>query len=90
MNAHYDADKDFFVSVVDVHIVECFMEFFGMQGVNDIPTKNSPPVFDNTDQKKEWYFQMVGKLLDEYVFPNVSDDVEGKTFVIILNTRRQN
>ena len=53
VNTHYDAEKDFFISVVDVFIVECFMEFFGMENVNDQPTKNIPPIFENTEQKRE-------------------------------------
>ena len=68
INAHYDADKDFFISVVDMHIVECFMEFFGLDDVNSVPTKNIPPEFESEDAKKTWYFGTVGKLIDEFVF----------------------
>lgn len=31
LNDNYDNNKDFFILVVDVYIVECFMEYFGME-----------------------------------------------------------
>lgn len=30
INTHYDADKDYFVSVVDMYIVECVLAYFGI------------------------------------------------------------
>lgn len=68
VDTHYDADKDFFISVVDVHIVECFMEFFGMDDVNATPTRNTAPEFENEDHKRQWYNDTVGRLIDQYVF----------------------
>ena len=40
MNENYDNNRDFFISVVDAYIVECLMEFFGMENQNSQPTKN--------------------------------------------------
>lgn len=30
INTHFDADKDYFVSVVDMYIVECVLAYFGI------------------------------------------------------------
>lgn len=76
VNTHYDADKDFFISVVDVYIVECFMEFFGMDDVNSTPTKHIPPDFEDVEQRKEWYFKTVGELIEQYVFSSSTLDRE--------------
>ena len=55
---HYDADKDFTVSVINVYIMECVLEFFGMKDVNSEPTKHIPPTlnFDNSEDEKKWVF----------------------------------
>lgn len=31
LNDNYDNNKDFFILVVDIYIIECFMEYFGME-----------------------------------------------------------
>lgn len=31
LNDNYDNNKDFFILVVDVYIIECLMEYFGME-----------------------------------------------------------
>ena len=51
MNEHYDADKDFFVSVSDIHIVEMFLEYFGMDDEFSQPTRNVPPAFVSENEK---------------------------------------
>ena len=66
VNTNYDADKDFFISVVDVYIVECFMEYFGMTSMDGVPSKNAPPDFHSDEEKRSWYFETVGKMLDEH------------------------
>ena len=81
INAHYDADKDFFISVVDMYIVECFMEFFGLEDMNSVPAKNIPPEFESEEAKKTWYFDTVGKLIDQFVFSSTklnAEVIEGK------------
>lgn len=30
LNDNYDNNKDFFILVVDVYIIECLIEYFGM------------------------------------------------------------
>lgn len=69
VNEHYDADKDFFISVTDMYIVECLLEFFGMDDVNSKPSKNIPPDFINDTEKKQWYFQTISKMISQQIFP---------------------
>lgn len=38
INTHYDADNDYFVSVVVMYIVECVLAYFGMPNINSAPT----------------------------------------------------
>ena len=86
INAHYDADKDFFLSVVDVHIVEVILEYFGMETVYSEPSSHVPTVFENDLQKKEWFFKTFGDLLDSYLFErlrHVEENTEGKDIEII-------
>ena len=68
VNEHYDADKDFFMSVTDIHIVEMFLEYFGMDDEYSQPTKNQPPEFISDDERKEWLFRTVRSMLDEHIF----------------------
>lgn len=34
INIYYDVDKDYFVFVVDMYIVECVLVYFGMFNIN--------------------------------------------------------
>ncbi|CAC5410860.1 unnamed protein product [Mytilus coruscus] len=45
VNDHYEANKDFFISVTDMYIVECFLEFFWYGDKYSMPTKHVPPTF---------------------------------------------
>lgn len=82
IGAHYEADKDFFLSVVDVYIVELLLEYFGMETVYSTPTNHVPPtVFENDEQKNEWFTKTFGELLDEYLFERLqqtNENTEGK------------
>ena len=51
INSYYDADKDFFASVVDMYIVECVLEHFGMVDVNSAPPIHIPPQFMDDEEK---------------------------------------
>ena len=72
INGHYDADKDFVISVTDMFVVECLLEFFGMEDVNSQPTNNMPLEFNTTDEKRDWYFKVIGKTIGDQVFPTTS------------------
>ena len=39
---HYSADKEFFIAVVDAHLVELVCSHFQMEDVQGVPTKNGP------------------------------------------------
>lgn len=83
VNAHYDADKDFFISIVDVYIAELFMEHFGMEDANSRPTKNLPPEFTCDEEKQQWYMETVGGMVDEYIFAQEQEPVEGIYYTCI-------
>ena len=61
---------------MDMDIVVCFMEFFGLEDVNSVPTKNIPLDFETEDAKRTWYLDIVGKLVDEFVFSSTKLDGE--------------
>ncbi|XP_062575477.1 uncharacterized protein LOC134237384 [Saccostrea cucullata] len=80
INTHYDADKDFFVSVVDMYIVECVLEYFGKPDVNSAPSKHILPEFADDEIKRCWFFNEVGTMLkNEIKTMNMGEqEVEGQ------------
>ena len=70
MNENYDNNRDFFISVVDAYIVECLMEFFGMENQNSQATKHTPKEFTNDEEKKEWFYSSIMEMLNIYIFPS--------------------
>lgn len=85
INAHYDADKDFFVSVVDMYIVECVLEHFGMVDVNSAPSIHIPPQFMDDEEKMAWFSKEIGEMIQNEITTKDTkeNDVEGtsiKTF----------
>lgn len=78
----YDADKDFVIAFVNAYIVELVCERFGMEDHLSVPTKNIPPEFSSVEEKKTWMNEVIGKLVDEMVWPkkiaDIQNDVIGK------------
>ncbi|XP_076078863.1 uncharacterized protein LOC143048879 [Mytilus galloprovincialis] len=66
-NVGEDADRDFFISVVDMHIVECILHYFGMESVSSVPTVHVPPSFNNLEEKRQWLFETIGDVISKYV-----------------------
>ncbi|CAG2210873.1 unnamed protein product [Mytilus edulis] len=83
----YDADKDFVIAFVNAYIVELLCERFGMEDHLSVPTKNIPPEFSSVEEKKTWMNEVIGKLVDEMVWPkkiaDIQNDVIGKHKYII-------
>lgn len=52
LNDNYDNNKDFFISVVDIYIIVCLMEYFGMENQLFIPTKHVPVGFTCDEEKQ--------------------------------------
>ncbi|XP_070581644.1 uncharacterized protein [Ptychodera flava] len=66
----YDADENFTVSFIDAYIVEALLEFFGMENVNSIPTKNVPPsTLCSREECRDWMEATMFKLIDKFVWP---------------------
>ena len=78
VKSHYDQDKDFFISVLDVYIVECVLNYFGMADTNGKPTKHIPPAFVNDQQKKEWFFDTIGEMVSQFVFSTEKGEKGGE------------
>lgn len=68
VKAAYNQDRDFFISVVDVYITESLLTHFGMDDVLASPTKNVPPKFTSSEEKRQWFFETINNVLDEFVF----------------------
>ena len=68
----YDANKDFFLSFFKANLVEGAMDFFGMDNCNSTPTKHIPPKFQNDTEQRSWVYDVIGKFVDHYVFPQWS------------------
>ena len=89
----YDADKEFILSFAHAYIIEAAMDFFGMAERNDMPTRNIPPQFANDHEKRLWAYEMMGKIIDSYVFPawsgNNDDDIVPEVVVEAPNIEVQ-
>ena len=71
INAHYDAAKAFFVSVVDVYTVEVILEYFGMDNIYSEPSSHAlPNVFENDEEKTKCFLN----LLESCLTSTCSDD----------------
>lgn len=69
VNEHYDADKDFIVSFVDCYIVEAVMDYFGMDDVLGVPTKNQPPSsWQSKSEKQSWVLSTFSEIVRNYVW----------------------
>lgn len=59
----------FFISVVDAYIVECLMEYFGMDNQLSVPTKHVPVEFTCDEEKQFRFYSSVMEMLNKYIFP---------------------
>lgn len=69
LNDNYENNKDFFISVVDTYIIECLMEYFGMENQLSVPTKHVPVEFTCDEEKQSWFYSSVMEMFNKYIFP---------------------
>ncbi|KAJ7323101.1 hypothetical protein OS493_032673 [Desmophyllum pertusum] len=70
-----DAYEEFFTSVGRAYLVEAFLEFFGMDNTESVPTKNMPENNATMEEKKQHFDNVIGQFVDYHVFHSgVSDD----------------
>ena len=69
----YEADKGYVYSFIPACFTEALSDFFGMEHLDDVPTKYVPPTFTN-DQKSAWVDGIFGKFIGQYIFPVCSED----------------
>jgi hypothetical protein len=63
---HFDHDKDFFISFLKSYVVEALCDFFGMEGPDDIPTKNLP-CGNMGEEQNVWIQSTLDDFIDHYV-----------------------
>jgi hypothetical protein len=68
----YEANKDFFLSFFKTNLVEAAMDFFGMEDCQATPTKNVPPKFISKAEQTTLVYEVLGRLVDQYIFPHWS------------------
>ena len=69
----YEGSEQFLLSVGKAYIVEAATEFWGLQNVNDSPTKHLPPkgiLHLSQEVKQEYFDQVIGAFVDEFVIPD--------------------
>lgn len=68
--------REFFTTETDAFLVSAAMHYFGLEGVDSVPTKNVfPPNFHQSsfEDKRKWLCEHVGHLFDQYVSDSVTD-----------------
>ena len=75
----------FFVSVVDMYIVECVLEHFGMVDINSALSIHIPPQFMDDEEKIAWFSKEIGEMIQNKITPkdtkeNEVEDTGIKTF----------
>lgn len=73
----FEGTEDFFVSIGKAYILEAAMEFFGMNDLDDNPTKHKPPsgILHSQNARKKMYFDdVIGAFIDEFVMADPDRD----------------
>ena len=86
IKAAYDPAKEFINSVMTSYLVAALMNYFGMEGNNDPPTKHKPPENATDVELKEWFQHSMKAVVKEYYLPGFSEPVivEGEVYNIQL------
>lgn len=63
-----EAYEEFFTSVGRVYLVEAFLEFFGMESLESLPTKNMPEQNASIEVKKQHFDKVLEQFVNYYVF----------------------
>ena len=73
----FEGTEDFFVSIGKAYILEAAMEFFGMNDLDDSPTKHQPPpgILHHPNARKKAYFDdAIGAFVDTFVMADPDCD----------------
>ena len=73
----FEGTEDFLVSVGKAYLIEAAMEYFGMDDLNDTPTKHAPPagIFHLSKATKKAYFvDVIGSFVDEFAMADQDRD----------------
>ena len=73
----FQGTEDFFVSVGKAYLLEAAMEFFGMDDLDDTPTKHVPPagiLHLSKASKKTYFDDVIGSFVDEFVMADPDQD----------------
>ena len=67
----FDADKQFSNMYTRSLLLESALQYFGMESVGDVPTRNIPPAIDpeNTAPTRDWVNINLGNIVKTFVFP---------------------
>lgn len=67
VHSNFDANKDFAISIIDVHILEAALTFFGMADGTSNPTLHVPPRFENFEEQKQWVHRTLQEFISTYI-----------------------
>ena len=62
-----DAFQDFFLSVGKAYLCEAFLDFFGMNSINDKPTVHIPRPMQSRNEANDYFNSVFGEFVDKYV-----------------------
>lgn len=71
-----DAFQDFFLSVGKAYLMEAFLEFFGMNSVQDSPTTHIPRLRQSRMEENDYFNDVFGEFVDKYVFQSDIDTMQ--------------
>lgn len=73
----YEGTEQFILSVGKAYLLNAALNFWGMEKLDDHPTKHVPPpgIIHKTNEKKIEYFnEVIGSFVDEYVIADVDKE----------------
>lgn len=90
----YEGCEQFIISTGKAYLIEAAMEFWGMDSMDDKPTKNCPPsniLYLPLAKKRKYFNKVVGDFVDEFVMADPDSEVilqhmEAETQASILET----
>lgn len=67
---------------MDANIIECLIEYFGIENHLFVPTKHVPVGFTFDKEKQSWFESSVMEMLDKYIFSRKQYPKESEEQVI--------
>ena len=66
----YEGTEQFILSVGKAYLLNAALDFWGMEKLDDQPTKNVPPpgiLHDGKEKKMDYFDKVIGNFVDQYV-----------------------